>query len=153
MASSTPNTWKGRIFGDNSSSPDAISAAIDMEADTIKLMLLTSSHTIDDDADVFINDVSANEVSNSGGYSAGGGTLTTTASTDDSANTGVLDAVDITFAAATIAAAFAVIYKDSGTPSTSPIICTIDFGGTKTSTVGDFKIAFASAGILTLAAA
>jgi hypothetical protein len=123
MASSLPNTIKGRLLGDNSE----ISTAVDLEADTIKLMLLTSSHTPNDDTDVFIDDVSANEVSASGTYSAGGGTLTVTSSTDDTDNEGVFDATDISFTSATITARYAVIYKDTGTPGTSPIVCTIDF--------------------------
>jgi hypothetical protein len=113
-------------------------------------MLLTSSHTPDDDADVFIDDVSANEVSASGTYSAGGATLTVTSSTDDTDNEGVFDATDVSFTSATITARYGVVYKDTGTPSTSPIACTIDFGSDQTSTAGTFSITFASEGIINL---
>lgn len=149
MANYIPNSFLGRQMGDSAQ----ISTAIDLGSDTIKLMLLTSSHTPDIDAEVFIDDVSANEVGASGTYSAGGGTLTVTASTDDTNDKGVFDATDISFTSATITARYAIIYKDTGTPATSPIICGIDFSTDKASTAGTFAIAFDSNGILNLAKA
>lgn len=146
MASYIPNTFKGRLMGDTAQ----ISTAINLATDTIKLMLLTSSHTPDADAEVFIDDVSANEVAASGTYSAGGGTLTWSGSTDDTDDEGVGDATDISFTSATITARYAAIYKDTGTPGTSPIICVIDFGSNQSSTAGTFAIAFASEGIINL---
>ncbi len=146
MASSVTNAFKGRLLGDNAQ----ITTAVDLEADTIKLMLLDSNHTPNDDTDVFIDDVSANEVAASGDYSAGGATLTTTSSTDDTDNEGVFDAVDVSLTGATITARYAVIYKDTGTPGTSPIACTIDFTSNQTSTAGTFAIAFAAEGIINL---
>lgn len=146
MASYIPNAFKGRLMGDTAQ----ISAAINLATDTIKLMLLTSSHTPDIDAEVFIDDVSANEVSASGTYSAGGATLTWTGSTDDTDDEGVGDATDISFTSATITARYAPIYKSTGTPSTSPIICVIDFGSVQTSTAGTFAITFNAEGILNL---
>lgn len=146
MASIIPNTFKGRILGD----ANEVSTAIDLENDTIKLMLLTSSHTPNADTDVFIDDVSANEVSASGTYSAGGATLTVTSSTDDTDDEGVFDATDVSFTSATITARYAVIYKDTGTPSTSPIVCEIDFGSDQSSTAGTFTISFAAEGIINI---
>lgn len=146
MASIIPNSFKGRLMGDTAQ----ISTAINLAADTIKLMLVTSSYTPDADADVFIDDVSANEVAASGSYSAGGATLTVAGSTDDTDDEGVFDATDVSFTNATITARYAVIYKDTGTPSTSPIICVIDFGSNQISTLGTFAITFAAEGILNL---
>ena len=146
MASVIPNSFKGRLMGDTAQ----IATAINLATDTIKLMLVTSSYTPDVDADVFIDDVSANEVGASGTYSAGGVTLTVTGSTDDTDNEGVFDATDVSFTSATITARYAVIYKDTGTPGTSPIIAVIDFGSNQTSTAGTFAITFASEGILNL---
>jgi len=146
MASVIPNSTKGRLLGDNSQ----ISSAIDLEADTLKLMLLTSSHSNDIDTQVFIDDVSTNEIGNSGTYSAGGGTMTVTSSTDDTGNEGVFDASDVAFTSSTITARYAVIYKDSGTPATSPIICIIDFGTDQSSSAGTFTISFAIEGIINL---
>ena len=114
------------------------------------MMLLTSSYTPDIDADVFIDDVSANEISASGSYSAGGVTLTVTSSTDDTNDLGAFDAADVAITSATITARYAVIYKDTGTASTSPILCVLDFGADKTSTEGTFTVAFNASGIITL---
>jgi hypothetical protein len=146
MASYVPNAFKGRLMGDTAQ----ISTSVNLATDTIKLMLLTSSHTPDADAEVFIDDVSANQVSASGSYSAGGVTLTVTGSTDDTDDEGVFDATDVAITSATITARYAAIYKDTGTPSTSPIICVIDFGSNQTSTADTFTITFAAEGILNL---
>ena len=146
MASYVPNAFKGRLMGDTAQ----ISTAVNLASDTVKLMLLTSSHTPDIDAEVFIDDVSANEVPASGTYSAGGVTLTKSSSTDDTDDEGVFDATDVSFTSATISARYAVIYKDTGTPSTSPIICVIDFGSVYNSSAGTFAITFAAEGILNL---
>lgn len=146
MATLVVNSLKGRLLGDTAQ----ISTAINFATDTFKFMLLTSSHTTDIDTQVFIDDVSANEVSASGSYSAGGATLTLTSSTDDTNDRGALDATDVSFTSATIAARYAVLYKDTGTPGTSPIIAIYDFGSTITSTGGTFAITIHASGLLTL---
>jgi len=83
-----------------------------------------------------------NEVSNSGTYSAGGGTLTNiTPST--SGTTAFTDFADISFTSATITAFGALIYNTtptSGLGLTNPTVCVLDFGGSKTSTSGTFTI-------------
>lgn len=127
-----------------------ISTAINLATDTVKLMLLTSSHTPNADTDIFIDDVSANEVSASGSYSAGGVTLTKSSSTDNTDDEGVFDATDVSITTATITARYGIVYKDTGTPSSSPIICEIDFGSNQSSTLGTFTITFAAEGILNL---
>jgi len=152
MASYIPNSMKGRLVGDNAQ----ISTAVDLEADTIKGMLLTSSHTPDIDAEVFIDDVSANEVGTSGTYTTGAGngfTITPTSSTDDTNDLGKWDAVDPSATGATITARYLVLYKWTGTAGTSPIIAVIDFGSDQTSTAGTFAVTFNASGILTLALA
>ena len=144
MASLVYNNFKYRQLGDTSVTP------VNLKTDTIKLALLTSSYTPDQDAHDFFDDVSANEVSASGSYSAGGVTLTVTTSQDNTDNEGVFDAVDVSFTSATITARYAVIYKSTGTSSTSPLICLIDFGSDQSSSTGTFSITFASEGILNL---
>jgi hypothetical protein len=145
MASIVYNSFKGRIFGDDS----IVSSAINLKTDTIKIALLTSSYTPDADHDYF-SDVSAYEVAASGSYSAGGATLTKTLSTDDTDDEGVFDANDVSFTSASIAARYAVVYKDTGNAATSPLICLIDFGSTYTSTAGTFSLPFNAEGILNL---
>lgn len=146
MASVAVNSFKGRLMGDNAQ----ISTAIDLEADTMKFMLLDSNHTTDIDAQVFIDDVSTNEVSASGSYSAGGATLTVTSSTDDTNDLGQMDAADFSFTSATISADFGVLYKDTGTPSTSPIVAIYDFGGTISCTTGTFSVTVNTNGLIRL---
>lgn len=146
MASLVPNSFKGRLLGDTAQ----IATAINLATDTVKLMLLTSSYTPSADNDVFISDISANEVAASGTYSAGGVTLTKSSSTDDTDDEGVFDATDVSFTTATITARYAAIYKDTGTPATSPIICVQDFGSNQISTAGTFAITFSAEGILNL---
>ena len=149
MASYITNAMKGRLLGDNGQ----ITTAVDFEADTIKAMLLTSSHTPDIDAEVFIDDISANEVGTSGSYTTGAGngfSLTPTSSTDDTDDEGVFDAVDLSATTATITARYLAIYKWTGTAGTSPIICVIDFGSNQISTAGTFAVTFAAEGIINL---
>ena len=149
MASYITNAFKARLLGDNSQ----ISTAVDMEADTIKAMLLTSSHTPNIDTEVFISDISANEVGTSGSYTTGAGngfSITPTSSTDDTDDEGVWDATDISATSATITARYLAFYKWTGSAATSPIIAVIDFGSNQTSTAGTFAITFASEGIVNL---
>lgn len=127
-----------------------MNGGIDLDTDTIKVMLLTNSHTQDQDNHEFIDDVSANEVSGTG-YSAGGATLANKAVTQDNTdNEGVFDADDVTWGSSSITARYAAIYKDTGTPGTSPIIAIIDFGSDKTSSSGNFTISWNAEGILNL---
>jgi hypothetical protein len=83
----------------------------------------------------------ANEVGNSGSYSAGGGTLTTTATFPKAdGTTGIVDFVDLEFTVATITARGAVIYNSSA--AGNPAVAVLDFGSDKTSTTGTFTIQF-----------
>jgi hypothetical protein len=87
-----------------------------------------------------------NEVGNSGTYAAGGGTLTRI-DPSSSGTTAFTDFADITFTSATITARGALIYNttegsDTGTTNT---VVVLDFGSDKTSTAGDFQIAFPTA--------
>jgi len=134
----------------NSFKKHIMNGGIDLDTDTIKVMLLDDNHSQNQDAHEFIDDVSANEVSGSG-YSAGGGTLANKSVTQDNTdNEGVFDADDLTWSSSTITARYAAIYKDTGTPGTSPIVCIIDFGSDKSSSGGNFTLQWASEGILNL---
>ena len=123
--------------------------SIDLDTDTIKVMLVTSSYTPNQDTHDFHDDVT-NEVS-SDGYTAGGATLANAAVTqDDTDNEGVFDADDVTWTGTTFTTAGAVIYKSTGTSGTSPLIAYIDFGGNQTTAAQDFKITWATEGILNI---
>ena len=121
--------------------------SVDFVNDTIKAMLLTSSHTTDIDAQEFIDDVSANEVSGPG-YTAGGFTLGTKTKTVDDANDLVkYDCADQTYTTATITARYIAFYKDSGTPGTSPILSIEDLGADKASTAGNWVYTVNASGL------
>lgn len=140
MASGIYNNYKVRMLGSGTMA--------DLDGDTIKIALLTSSYTPDFDAHDFFDDVSANEVGASGTYSAGGATLSVTLTQDNTDNEGVFDATDVSWTSATITARYAIIYKSTGVSSTSPLIALIDFGSNQTSSAGTFAITFAAEGIV-----
>lgn len=85
---------------------------------------------------------SSNEVTASGSYASGGGTLTNVDPTS-SGTTAFTDFNDISFTTATITAYGAMIYNDTATGDPSVVI--LDFGGAKTSTSGTFQIIFPAA--------
>jgi len=84
----------------------------------------------------------SNEVSASGSYSAGGGTLTNVTPTT-SGTTAFTDFADLSFTSATITARGALIYNDDDAGDASVIV--LDFGADKTSTAGTFSILFPTA--------
>ena len=81
----------------------------------------------------------SNEVTASGSYSAGGGSLTNVTPTS-TGTTAFTDFADLSFTSATITAYGALIYND--TAAGDPSVCVLDFGGAKTSTSGTFTIIF-----------
>jgi hypothetical protein len=133
----------------NSFKRDIMNGGIDLDTDTIKVALVTSTYTPDQDAHDNFDDVT-NEVTGTG-YTAGGATLASvTVTADNTDNEGVFDAADVTWASSTITARGAVIYKSTGTASTSKLIAYIDFGSDKSSSSGNFTIQWNAEGILNL---
>ena len=110
----------------------------DVGGNTFKLALYTSSATLDASTTAY---TSSNEVSASGSYAAGGGTLTNQGVTV-SGTTGFTDFADLSFTSATITARGALIYNST---SSNAAVCVLDFGGDKTSTAGTFTIIFPAA--------
>jgi hypothetical protein len=183
---------------------------IDLDSDTIKIALVTSSYTPNKDTHDFWDDIVANEASGTG-YSAGGATLGSVtlaltaanswgtawasstayavgdvvkplvtngnlyrcvvAGTSDSSaptwsttrgvnvtdntvtwvnigtNIVVFDAADAAWTTSTVTARYAVVYKSTGTNSTSAVIGYFDFGGNVSSTAATFTVQFSTAGI------
>ena len=107
-------------------------------ADTFKIALYSSSATLSASTTAYS---STNEVSDSGTYSAGGGSLTSATPTT-SGTTAICDFTDISFTSATITARGALIYNSS---ASNKAVVVLDFGGDKTSTSGTFTIAFPAA--------
>ena len=106
--------------------------------DTFKIALYTSSASLDASTTAYS---SSNEVSDSGSYSAGGGSLTSVTPTT-SGTTALCDFADISFTSATITARGAMIYNSS---DSNKAVAILDFGGDKTSTSGTFTIQFPTA--------
>jgi len=134
----------------NSFKRDIMNGALDLDTDTIKVMLVTSSYTADQDAHTKRSDIT-NEVSGTG-YTAGGSALANKAVTaDNTDNEGVFDADDVTWSSSTITARGAVLYKSrGGASSADELICYIDFGSDKISSSGNFTITWDAEGIINL---
>jgi malate/lactate dehydrogenase len=134
----------------NSFKKDVISGAIDLDTDTLKVMLVTSAYVPNIDTHTKRSDIT-NEVSGTG-YTAGGATLTTpTVSQDNTNDLAKFDADDITWSTSTITARGAVIYKSrGGASSADELVAYIDFGSDKVSSSGDFIIQWSANGILRL---
>lgn len=134
MASGVYNRFKANI----------LNKVVDMEADTLKVMLLDSNHSFTATNNV-IGDVSANEISGTG-YTAGGATLANGAVTQ--AATTKFDADDTSWTTATFTANHAVIYDD--TVGTDDLIASYDFGGAQAVSAGTFTISWHADGIITI---
>ena len=118
---------------------------VDLEADTIKVALMASAHSFTATDNVW-SEVSSNELSTGGGYTAGGKALASKAVTQGSSTK--WDADDVAWTSATFTAAHAVIYDD--TLTNDDLIGSIDFGGNQSVSNGTFTIQWNVNGIVTL---
>lgn len=105
--------------------------------DTFKLALYTSSANLDSSTTVY----SATNETSGTGYTAGGATLTNTG-TGLTGTTAFLDFDDYTWTSATISAAGALIYNAS---QSNKAVAVLSFGGTYSSTNGNFQVTFPAA--------
>jgi|TARA_R110000868_G_scaffold96768_1_gene266112 hypothetical protein len=105
---------------------------------TFKLALYTSSATLGAATTAYSV---TNEASGTN-YTAGGAALTNV-NPSSSGTTALTDFADLTFSSATVTANGALIYND--TQAGDPAVCSLAFGGDKTSTAGDFTIQFPAA--------
>ena len=105
--------------------------------DTFKLALYTSSATMGAATTAY---ATTNQVTGTN-YTAGGGTLTRVDPTS-SGTTGFTDFADLTFGTATVTARGCLIYNST---DSNKSVATIDFGGDKTSTAGDFTVVMPAA--------
>lgn len=133
----------------NSFKRDIANGSIDLDTDTVKIMLVTSAYTPDIDAHTKRSDIT-NEVVGAG-YTAGGATLASkTVTANNTTDKGVFDATDVVWTTSTITARGAVLYKSrGGASSADELICYLDFTTDQISSSGDFNIAFNATGILT----
>lgn len=109
---------------------------VDWVGDNIRCSLHSASYAVDQDAHIFFS-AATNEIS-AGNYSLQ--TLGTKSVTLDTAtNTVALIAANTTFANLTNTFRYAVIWKDTGSPATSPLLGYVDLGARST-TAQDFVI-------------
>ena len=104
---------------------------------SFKLALYTSSATLGAATTAFTTTGQASGTN----YTSGGAALTNIDPTS-SGTTGFTDFADLTFGTATVTARGCMIYNDTNSDKS---VATIDFGGDKTSTAGDFTIVFPAA--------
>jgi hypothetical protein len=124
----------------NSFWEDLARGAIDLDTDTFKVLLTTSSYSENKDTDLKRSAVT-NEVANGNGYTTGGNSATITV-TKDTAN----DRLDVTLGgttwpASTITARKAVYYKSrGGASSADELVAVIDFGADVSTTNGTLTL-------------
>jgi hypothetical protein len=103
--------------------------------DVFKLSLYTSAANLSASTTVY---TSTSEVSPTGQYVAGGGTLTGQQTSLDT-SVAIVDFADLSFTGVTLTARGALIYNTS---ESNKAVCVLDFGADKTATSGTFTIQF-----------
>jgi hypothetical protein len=126
---------------------NAADVPIDFLSDTIKVALCTSAYTPNQSTHEFFSDVT-NEITGTG-YTAGGAALTTKTCAASALVT-TLDADDTSWTTASFTARYAIVYKSTGTSTTSPLIGYVDFGADQTVSAGTFTITWNASGIVSL---
>ncbi|MGB8274058.1 MAG: hypothetical protein WCF16_02180 [Alphaproteobacteria bacterium] len=122
---------------------------VDLDTDTLKIMLTTSVYSPAQATDGYKSDVS-NEVSGTN-YTAAGAALSGKTVTLAS-GTVTFDANDVTWLQSATGfsnARKAVLYKDTGVATTSRLIAYADFGADKGNVSGDLTLQMDAAGIIT----
>jgi hypothetical protein len=121
-------------------------------ANTIKVLLTTSTYAVNQDTHEFKSSVT-NEVSGAG-YTAGGVTLgSKTITVDTASNETRFNAGNISWTSATFTARYAVIYYDTTVTGTSPLLGYVDFGADTAVSAGTFSITWDATGVLKITAA
>lgn len=125
---------------------------IDLTNDTIKLALFPNTYTVNIDTQQFWSDVSGSEISGTN-YTAGGNALAgKTVTQNNTTDRAVFDANDVVFTNVTLSnCRYGVLYKDTGTPATSPLIAQFDWGADQSPSGVDFTVVWNASGILDLA--
>lgn len=126
---------------------------VDLDTDTLKVMLCTSSYTPDQDTHQYKSSVT-NEVTGTGYTATGVALSSVVVSYTAGTNTLAVDAADSSWATSTITARYAVIYDASpASDATRPLIGYVDFGADVSSTAATFTIQWDAGGILTITVA
>ena len=128
---------------------DLFNGEMDLEAHSIRVMLMDNVHAFDADHNVF-TDENANDIGNKVVYVAGGSALAGKAVTEGvGAGATKWAATNHAYGPAeTLTAYHAVLWND--THATDDLICSFDFGGAQTCTNGTFTIQWHANGIITI---
>jgi hypothetical protein len=121
------------------------------QAEAWKLMLLSNVHDSNAGTQRYISDVSANEISDTGGiYVAGGPTIAPgSKSVQPDGNNYYLDVGDLSIGpGSNLNYRYAVAYKNTGNPATSPIRAQVDFLTDQIVTNGTSTIQWNALGLL-----
>jgi len=123
----------------NSFVDDMARGVIDLDTDTFKVMLVTSSYAPNKDTDLKRSAVT-NEVTGTG-YTAGGVTTACTVTKSTANDRVTLGFAAVNWASSTITARAAVIYKSrGGASSADELVCYIDFVSDVSSTASTFSL-------------
>lgn len=98
-----------------------LDADVDFAADTIKVTLHTSTYSPNQATHEFFSSAS-NELSTANGYTAGGATLGSKSVTVTSLTTAYKAAATTWTASGTLTARYAIVWKDTGSAATSPLL-------------------------------
>jgi len=124
----------------NSFKKEILEGIHDLEngGDTFKLALYENTANLSAATTAYPGDSTGGQVSDTGQYVQGGGTLT---SQQTSLDTGVaiVDFADLSFTGVTLTARGALIYNST---EADKAVAVLDFGGDKTATAGTFTIQF-----------
>ena len=124
------------------------SGSLDFSNDTFKLALVDSTYTPNITTDIYYDDV-CGEIENAG-YTTGGALMDNT-SLSIVSDILVYDADNLVWIiTGTVTIRGGVLYKDTGDPSTSPLICYYDFLDDNVVTDGTFTIRWSSNGAISL---
>ncbi len=122
-------------------------AAVNFSTDTFKAILVTAVPS-ESDLDTFINRSSVTtEHAATGGYTAGGFAVTASVGAVDTTNNRVAVTYTCgspTYTSATLSAVGCIIYKSTGNAATDKLLHFVDFGGTVTSTAGNYTVTFST---------
>jgi hypothetical protein len=129
----------------NEAKTSIVNRNIDLAADTIKVMLVNSVYTANADHQ-FIDEAGASDAVDARLAGTTDQTLgTKVIGKDNTGDFAYFDAADSLFSAVTTGqtAVAAIVYKDTGTPTTSKMICYLDITDTPTNG-GDITLQYAA---------
>lgn len=133
----------------NSAKLRILQRTFDFANDDFKVALVTSAYAPDKDAHQYFANIT-NEVTGTN-YAAGGKVLENIALSQDNANDrAILDADNLAWSVASFTARAAVIYKDTGSAATSPLLAYIDFEEDLEAAGEDFLLQWHEDGIFSL---